>query len=55
MKPQRKNSYRTKKSLKSDEMTSLADVIKMGDIAEDIPVSEIINTEQGLLCYIYDD
>ena len=54
MKPERMG-YTTKRSLNSDEMTSLEDTIRMGDIAEDIPVSSIIDTKKGLLCYAYDD
>lgn len=55
MKPERRNSYSTRRSLKSDEMTSLNDLIKMGEMAEDITVFKIIDTEQGLLCYSYED
>lgn len=54
MKPERRNSYSTRRSLKSDEMTSLDDLIAMGEMAEDVTVSKIIDTEQGLLCYVYD-
>jgi tyrosinase len=55
MKPERRNTYSTRRSLKSNDITSLDDVIEMGEIGEDVPVSEIIDTERGLLCYVYDD
>ncbi|KAF8850040.1 Di-copper centre-containing protein [Acephala macrosclerotiorum] len=55
IKPERRNSYSTMRSLKSDEMTSLNDLIKMDEMAEDMTVSKIIDTEQGLLCYSYED
>lgn len=55
MKPERRNSYRTRRSLKSDEFTSLEDLITVGKMAENISVSKIIDTEQGILCYTYDD
>ena len=54
MKPERSTNLQAKISLESEERTTLDDVIEMGDIAENIHVSKIIDTERGLLCYVYD-
>lgn len=45
--------YRGLAAHNSTEKASLTDIIPMGGLAPDIKVSEIIDTESDLLCYIY--
>ena len=53
MKSERKG-YNTRVSTKSQERTRLSDEIRMGELATDVTVGDIINTEEGILCYVYD-
>lgn len=55
MNPERSGTYSTRRTTDSDEMTSLDDVIDVGELGEKIRVSEIIDTQRRLLCYVYDD
>ena len=37
----------------SEVPASLRDILPMGDLASGVTVSQVINTEDGLLCYRY--
>lgn len=52
---ERSGTYSTRRSKNSHEMTSLADVVDVGELGEQIRVLDIIDTKRGLLCYVYDD
>ena len=53
-KPGRRGTYDSRRSEDSEDRASLTDVIEMGDLASEISVADIIDTEAGILCYNYD-
>ncbi|KAG4413531.1 hypothetical protein IFR04_013314 [Cadophora malorum] len=53
-KPGRRGTYEPRRSEDSEDRASLTDVIEMGDLASEISVADIIDTEAGILCYNYD-
>jgi len=55
MNPERSKGYSTRRTVDSDEMTSLDDVIDIGELGDTIRVFDILDTQRRLLCYVYDD
>jgi tyrosinase len=49
----RLSEYSGKARYGSEERASIHDVLPMGGLAPDIPVSEVMSSESDLLCYRY--